>query len=855
MQQATINILADMGSQPATLLSGMVAASVSTDTTAPLATITSPASGAALTNGSPITITGTATDTGGKVAAVEVSTDGGATWHRATGRQSWTYTTSVTGIGAGTIRARAVDDSGNIQSSATSVSITVSCPCSIWGRTVVPTVAAASDTHAVELGVKFQSTISGSVTGVRFYKGTGNTGTHTGSLWSTSGQELATATFTNESGTGWQQASFATPIAISAGTTYIVSYQAPGGHYAADAGYFATSGTPYAPLKALASGGTSGSNGVFFYGGHGFPVNSFGNTNYWVDAVLSTVAAPDTTPPTVSARTPIPGSSSNPTSTTATATFSEPVQPASISFTVTDPNANLVAGSVSYNGTTNTTTFTPTSLLPNGTTLTATVSGARDLAGNVMTSRSQWTFTTVAPTPPPGVCPCSIWNDSTVPATATVNDARAVELGVRFSSDSNGSITGVRFYKGPSNTGTHVGTLWSSAGVALATATFTSESTSGWQTVTFPSPVAITVGATYVASYHTNVGFYSATTGAFGSGKKVDNPPLHAPTNATGAPNGVYLYGSGGFPTNGNGANYWVDVVFVASADTSPPTVVGRSPGTGATSVSVSTQVKATMSEAIRPGATLTLAGPGSTPVAGTTTYNSSTNQLVFTPSTQLVASTTYTATVAGAVDLAGNRMTAPVSWSFTTGGPNACPCSLWSTDTLPAITAATDIKETELGVRFSADKDGWISGVRFYKGVGNTGIHTGSLWTAGGSLLATATFTGESATGWQQVTFPASIHVTAGTTYIASYHAPAGHYAADKSYFTTGRDNSPLHAPATSTGAPNGVYLYGPTGFPTSTFNATNYWVDVVFSTTAPGGFATAGTTTNYRVQPVHSS
>ena len=94
----------------------------------------------------------------------------------------------------------------------------------------------------------------------------------------------------------------------------------------------------------------------------------------------------------------------------------------------------------------------------------------------------------------------------------------------------------------------HTGTLWSSGGQKLATATFTCESTTGWQQVNFSSPVAITAGTTYVASYHTNAGFYSQTTGQF-NGQGVDNAPLHAPASASGAGNGVYLYGAGGFPT------------------------------------------------------------------------------------------------------------------------------------------------------------------------------------------------------------------------------------------------------------------------------------------------------------------
>ena len=53
---------------------------------------------------------------------------------------------------------------------------------------------------AVELGVKFQSSATGTVSGIRFYKSSQDTGTHTGELWSSTGTKLATATFTNERG-------------------------------------------------------------------------------------------------------------------------------------------------------------------------------------------------------------------------------------------------------------------------------------------------------------------------------------------------------------------------------------------------------------------------------------------------------------------------------------------------------------------------------------------------------------------------------------------------------------------------------------------------------------------------------
>jgi hypothetical protein len=139
-----------------------------------------------------------------------------------------------------------------------------------------------------------------------------------------------------------------------------------------------------------------------------------------------------------------------------------------------------------------------------------------------------------------------------------------------------------------------------------------------------------------------------------------------------------------------------------------------------------------------------------------------------------------------------------------------------------------------ELGVKFKSDVDGKITGIRFYKDATNTGTHIGSLWTASGTELASATFTNETASGWQQVTFATPVTITAGTVYVASYLAPAGHYAADGSFFaTSGVDNGPLHALKDGTSGGNGVYRYGSTSaFPTDTFNATNYWVDVVFST-----------------------
>ena len=142
MQQATVNLFADMGVQPQTLQGDLVPAAASTDTTAPTATITSPTPGATIQVGTPIAIQGTATDAGGGVVgAVEISVNGGSTWRPAVGRGTWSYAWTPGTAGSVTIRARAADDSGNLQTPGAAVNITVSST-----DVTAPTVTARSPT-------------------------------------------------------------------------------------------------------------------------------------------------------------------------------------------------------------------------------------------------------------------------------------------------------------------------------------------------------------------------------------------------------------------------------------------------------------------------------------------------------------------------------------------------------------------------------------------------------------------------------------------------------------------------------------------------------------------------------------
>ena len=173
-----------------------------------------PTGGTSFPVGQTVNITGTASDSGGgRVGGVEVSVDNGTTWHPASGRESWSYPWRPTKVGSTVIKSRAIDDSLNMQTSTAGVTVDVegaTGPFSLFGTTTVPTLKSTSTIpNPVELGVKFTSDVDGLVTSLRFYKGSQDTGTHVGSIWTSTGTKLASATFTNETSSGWQQANFA----------------------------------------------------------------------------------------------------------------------------------------------------------------------------------------------------------------------------------------------------------------------------------------------------------------------------------------------------------------------------------------------------------------------------------------------------------------------------------------------------------------------------------------------------------------------------------------------------------------------------------------------------------------------
>ena len=867
---------------------------------------------------------------------------------------------------------------------------------SLFSPSATPGTVTENDPSAVDLGVKFQASTNGTIIGIRFYKGPQNTGTHIGDLWTTSGTLLASATFSNETASGWQQVNFSSPVSITAGTTYIASYQTNVGEYSADSNYFANALTN-GPLTAPSSS-SSGGNGVYAYGSSNpFPNNTFNASNYWVDVVFNPGATQ--TPPVLS-------------NVAASASYTEAAAPTTLSSgtAVSDPESvNLVSGTVSISSTT---LFTGDTLAATttGTSITASYAastGVLSLTGSDTLAHYQQvldsvSYTTSSQNPTNFGADASrtvswVVNDGTLssatqtttvnitavdnapalsnvaasasyaalgsPTTlspaATVSDVDNQNLASATVSVTSGFLTGDTL--AATTTGTSIAAAYSaSTGVlsltgsdtlahyrqVLDSVSYSSSSQNPTNSGTDPSRTiswAVNDGTLSSATQTTTVNITTGQSPLLGnvaasasyteaaapttlsSGTTVSDPEsvnlvsgtvsissttlftgdtLAATTTGTSI-TASYAASTGVLSLTGSDTlAHYQQVLDSVSYTTSSqnPTNFGAdasrtvswvvndgtlSSATQTTTVNITavdnapalSNVAASASYAalgspttLSPAATVSdvdnqnLASAtvsitsgfltGDTLAATTTgtsiaaAYSASTGVLSLTGSDtlahyrQVLDSVSYSSSSQNPTN-SGTDPSRTISWAVNDGTLNSATqtttvnissgpatASLFGPSATPGTVTENDPSAVDLGVKFQASTNGTIIGIRFYKGPQNTGTHIGDLWTTSGTLLASATFSNETASGWQQVNFSSPVSITASTTYIASYQTNTGFYSEDDNYFANPLTNGPLTAPSSASSGGNGVYAYGSSNpFPNNTFNASNYWVDVVFN------------------------
>ena len=458
---------------------------VSADTIAPTVALTAPAGGATVT-GSAVALSATASDNVG-VAGVQFKLDGanlGGEDIVSPYTQTWNTTTTANGSHSLTAVAR--DAAGNSTTSA-AVTVTVnngvSTSSTIWNASATPNHFVTFDANAVELGVRFRADATGTITGVRFFKGATNTGTHIANLWSNTGTRLATATFSGETASGWQQVAFTSPVAVTANTTYIASYHTVTGQYGVDVAYFATTGVDNAPLHAPQDLAGS-ANSVFAYGtASAFPTGTYQSSNYWVDVVFAASGGADTTAPAVAITAPSGGASVSGNAVTVSATASDNVGIVGVQFKLDGANLGAEDPATAYSLAWNTTTAT------NGShTLTAV---ARDAAGNTTTSTPvSVTVSNTAPdTTPPTVSMTAPANGATVSGSAVTVSATAADnvgvVGVQFKLD------GVNL--GAEDTSTLYTTVWNSTTATNGSHTLTATARDAAGNAATATTVTVTV--------------------------------------------------------------------------------------------------------------------------------------------------------------------------------------------------------------------------------------------------------------------------------------------------------------------------------------------------------------------------
>jgi uncharacterized protein DUF4082 len=958
-----------------------------------------------------------------------------------------TRTNNIRGILAGALFLLGVGGVVVANQMASVSAQAANCPCSIWAATDTPSNAAVNSSTGVEVGVKFRADTSGYVTGVRFYKGAGNTGTHTGSLWKADGTKLATGTFTGETASGWQTLTFSQPVPVTPNAIYVASYFAPNGHYAYDTNYFNTQPHTSGPLTALQNG-TSGGNGVYSYTGTStFPKSTYSGTNYWVDVTFNTSLSAPSSPVLVVTNRDYQFSNYYPEilknegynsfdtaaqedlSATLLAQYGTvvlgemPLTAGQVTWltdwvtnggnliamrpdaqlasllgiqkesgtianqylkfdTTKQPGTGLVNQTIQFHGTADKYALSGAESLAELYLSATTASGkpavtiksvgsnggqaaafTYDLAKSVVYTRQgnpawagqnretvdgitrsddlffgnaagdsqpdwvdmnkvaipqadeqQRLFTKLLASMQADKMPMPhLWylpNGMNATVVMTADDHALADAGAQVRN---------RFerYRQQSNPGCNVA-LWEcirSSGYFYLNSPMNGTQAQTYHDLGFDLGVHLLVnGSSLVNGVPSSsaCGEYNASTiqtyvsqqlAAFNArypyiplvsnrthciswndwvsqAKAEANGGIRMDTNYYYWPgdwvqNRPGMMNGGGFPmrfadTNGSLVDTYQAMTNMQDEGPTPQTypytidtlldnALGPNGYYGVFTANMHSDFTPDKSDAIVNSAKSRgvpvvsarqmlnwIDGRNDTKMTGLT-WNGSTlnfNVAVASGAQNLLRgmlpwkqgdktmqslrqngqTVNFEKVTIKGVDYA---FFAPVSGAYMAEYGN----SVWQAAG-PTTAPVNGTSSVELGVKFKSNANGFITGVRFYKDSINTGTHVGSLWTSTGTKLASATFTGESASGWQQVNFATPVAVTAGTTYVASYHSPTGKYAASNNYFSGGVTGAPLYAFANGEQGGNGVYNYSATAstFPTGSYLGSNYWVDVVF-------------------------
>ena len=550
--------------------------------------MTSPGAGATLANGTQVTVTGTAADVGGGVVTnVEVSLDAGATYHRATRHDGLVVHGNLNGAGASSIRVRANDDSANL-STPTSVAVTVTCPCSLFGSTVP--VRADDRRHVAGRARRevHRPTSTASSPGSGSSRAPATAERTSAPCGPPAELPCATGTFIGRVGVG-----LADDAVRHAGARAPQARPTspPTSHpwAAIPRDRASSSAATTAPLHSPPRGAAPVSRTASTRGGHQFPSQSYKDTNYWVDVLF---ARDDTTPPTIATTLPGRRCLERRQHGQAHRHLRRDGHPLSVSSTLKDAadvavrraprSTSRLAHSIHARGGPD-----------QGRDYTASVN-ALSRAGTPMPAPYTWSFTTSLTDPLPGICPCTIWPDSATPEVANSSDADSVQVGVKFTADVDGSATGVRFYKGPLNVGAHTGSIWTGrrwpaghrhlrgrdARAAGRPPSSVRRSTSRPDT-------------TYIVSY-------AAPNGALLRRPMRARRPRWTPARCTRSRVEASTPTAAVRPCRRPSANYWVDLVFMASD--AAPTVASTSPADTSTNVHLGTSVAATLNGQVQPG-------------------------------------------------------------------------------------------------------------------------------------------------------------------------------------------------------------------------------------------------------------